>query len=243
MTTSSKNIRRHDTRPVRHSALRGFTLIELLVVIAIIAILASLLLPALAKAKARSQRIKCVSNLKQIGLAMRLWSNDHDSKYPWRVDQTEDGGKPDGSGNAPVNFQFQLASNELVTPKVVVCPSDTGRKPAENFVAFDVSNVSYILGNDADENKPFHVLAADRSLTGFEFTGQPDNTVCYTAPGASYYGKTAKWDPALCHGLNAGNLLLGDGSVQQVTDTGLTNILSNIKKSQTLDGTLRFFVP
>ena len=131
----------------------------------------------------------------------------------------------------------------LVTPKVVVCPSDTGRKPAENFVAFDASNVSYILGNDADENKPFHVLAADRSLTGFEFTGQPDNTVCYTAPGASYYGIGAKWDPALCHGPSAGNLLLGDGSVQQVTDTGLTNILSNIKKNQTLDGTLRFFVP
>ena len=224
---------------------RAFTLIELLVVIAIIAILASLLLPALARAKARSQRIKCVSNLKQIGLAMRLWSNDHDAKYPWGIDQTEDGGKPNGSGNAPVNFQFQIASNELVTPKVLVCPSDTGRKAAENFVAFDASNVSYVLGSDADETKPFHVLAADRSLTGFEFTGQPDNTVCYTipAPGTSYYGRNAKWDPTLCHGPNAGNVLLGDGSVQQLTDTALTNILSNIKKSQTLDGTLRFYVP
>ena len=241
MTTSSKIILSNTAgRPV----LRAFTLIELLVVIAIIAILASLLLPALAKAKARSQRIKCVSNLKQIGLAMRLWANDHDAKFPWRVDQTEDGGMPNGTDNAKVHFQFQLASNELVTPKVVVCPSDTGRKAADNFVAFDASNVSYVLGNDADEAKPYNILAADRSLTGFDVTGLADNTVCYTAPGPSYFGKNAKWDPTLCHGPSAGNLLMGDGSVQQVTDSGLTNILSIIKKSQTIDGfSLRFYIP
>ena len=73
-------------RPVRPAGIfRAFTLIELLCVMAIIGVLAALLLPVLSQGKARAQRIQCVSNLRQAGLAFHSFAHDHNGRFPMQI--------------------------------------------------------------------------------------------------------------------------------------------------------------
>lgn len=129
-----------DTRTQGHSGLCGpggdrasraraqrlaFTLIELLVVIAIIAILAALLLPALARAKARALQIKCVSNNKQIVLAFLMYAEDNQSTYPLCIDWHATGGK-DGKYDLFSPMTNRPLYHYQGTPEIFHCPADKG---------------------------------------------------------------------------------------------------------------------
>src|SRR5882762_3406100 len=130
---------------------RAFSFMELLVVIAIVAILAGLLLPALAKAKAKAQRINCANNLKQVGLAFRIWATDNSDVYPMRV-STNKGGSLEYVEGGNAFRHFQCLSNELMNPVVLACPSDD-RQPATSFRTLGKYNVSYFVGVDANDTQ------------------------------------------------------------------------------------------
>ena len=111
---------------------RGFTLTELLVVICLIAMVAALLLPALAAAKRKHATIGCANNLKQIGLAFRIWEGDNGDKFQMQYAATNEAlMKLVSDGNAYILWQTR--SNELITPRILVCPEDKQRSEAYSF--------------------------------------------------------------------------------------------------------------
>ena len=191
-------------------------MVELLIVIAIIGILAALLLPVLGRTKSRAKKIECVANLKQTGLAFQLFAHDHGGRFPAHI-STNDGGSLEfvakGYQVQGVFYfayeHFRPLAPELVTPKLLACPTDQQRWPATNFIQFDNHNLSYFIGLKADPALPTAILAGDRNLGG-----NWDSATIMTIPDP---------DPRQNHWwlgahLRKGNLLFADGHVEESSD-------------------------
>ena len=193
--------------------LRAMTLTEVLVVLFVVVVLGAAFLPLLARSRIRSNRIGCVDELRDIGLAYKIWTGDNQDKYPSELSVTN-GGAMELAATGNVVAVFQCMSNELSTPKILVCPDDASHHWATNFsVNFTAKNISYFAGLDTDPSQPQGILSGDDNLL---INGQP------VRPGVLNLGtNSATWSPdrhknagMLSFGRYYGNVLLSDGSVQ-----------------------------
>jgi hypothetical protein len=138
----------------------------------LIAFLAAMLLPALAAAKRKAQEITSINNMKQIGLAFRIWEGDHNGQFPFNVSQAQGGTRelcqPDNDGYdhnpAPT---FMVMSNELFTPRILICPNDLNKHEAVDFASLTGDNISYQLrtGTNVVDSNPQEILLVD-SING-----------------------------------------------------------------------------
>jgi len=229
----------------------AFTRLEVVMLHIALIMLAGLALPVLAGNKARSEQALCFSNLRQIGHAFQLWANDHGDRNPWLTPRSQGGnyGSPD-SRISSAWFQMSWISNELVTPKILVCPSDAGvvgppRRMATDFsstnfvggflsLPFRDRALSYIIGVHSFYDAPRSILSADRNLS---YNGL--GAGCFI--GDTWYlfhpNSSAVWTNAI-HG-ETGHFLSTDGSVELLSSLGLQ---SAVDASNQLDVLTHHFV-
>ncbi len=205
----------------------AFTTIELVMVVASLAILAAILLPALTKSRVRVAKVGCDDNLKQIGLAFRAWAVDNHDMFPMQV-SVVNGGTMELVDDGAAFPHFLVMSNELSTPKVLVCPEDSGRQMATSFQcvlppAFPYStpltndnNISYFVGVDASPSRPAMWLSGDAN---FAFEGAPAKSGLQQVRNNA----SVAWVSPRHNG--AGNICFPDGSVQQAKDSQLGALL------------------
>lgn len=226
----------------------AFTRLELAAVLAALTLLAAVAWPVLAQTKPRAQRVTCANNLAWIGRAVHQWGSEHGDRAPVRV-PTAEGGANQHPYDGQIWFHFSLMSNELVTPKILACPSDPVARPARDFTSdpwggfmnasYRNNAVSYMLGLDAFFDFPNAILAGDRNLEWWALSSACSSGVRNAAAlNASPLDTRLAWTMNLHPG--TGNLLLIDGRVEETSTARLRQV-----RGQAWDdnGVVHFLIP
>jgi hypothetical protein len=199
-----------------HQRNRALTRTDVLVLLVVLCLLATFFLYALAAVHHPRPHITCISNLKQIGIAYRIWAGDNNDRYPMAVSATN-GGAMEWVAAGNVAACFRIMSNELSTAKILVCPQDARRTWATNFTALQNSNLSYFIGvevtNDAN---PWLLLSGDDN---FALNQVPVKSGVLLLPTNA----PVSWTTARHN--HVGILGMADGSVQDVTANWLKKAL------------------
>ena len=214
---------------------KGFTLIELLVVIAIIGILAGLLVPAVARALEQGRRAKCLSNVRQIGMALSMWAMSNDGSFPPAVDEANKADEP-----ARARFAWLLKHRYITTTGVFICPSTRDRVRVDfptDFAARDVSELvlaehecSY--GWDPDKTSSANAevaLVADKPRpedvrNGDSPDGAEGNSLCHAGDGQNVYylgGHTLWMSTVRAIGGDDPNIYSGDPDNDSLLDPNI----------------------
>ena len=231
----------------------AFNSVDCLCCLGVVFLFLCVALPGLANNRGRSQQIVCIDNLRLIGRAVQLWQADHSShETPWGSVVVEGG---TGPREAQAYLGFRMLSNELVSPKVLVCPSDLSRisNAADNWststnggyanARYRDNATSYTLTYHSFFTMPNSLLSSDRNLRVDSYA-----RICSFSPLPGLFSEifmgaqpTATWTNNV-HGF-AGNILHTDGRVTQTSSNSLKNYLGSLRGTPTNEGSIHLLVP
>ena len=208
----------------------AITMIEVVVVVGVIGLLVAIYLfrPTDTNVKpngrSRAQTINCMNNLKEVGLAERIWEGDHGDKPPFAV-STANGGSMELAQTGDVVNTFLVMSNQLWTPKLLHCAADSHTTRAANFSTLSAQNISYFIGLNANEEN-FNGKLDRNQWPPDDFLSGDDNfkigwwrakSGLHVVPINASIAWTTDRHPS------CGNILYVDGSAQQMTTSRLVD--------------------
>lgn len=167
-------------------------------------------------------KIRCINNLKQDVLAYKMWANDNGDKYPQQVTAAK-GGAMETAQDGNVASIFKMMSNELSTPKILVCPADAHHSVAKNFSKLDNSGISYFASLSASDDQPQTILIGDDNFAIGSKAVKSGLLNFSTSASISWTAERHR-NP---NDVGAGNLGLADGSVQYTTTASMRTEFDN----------------